>query len=55
MIIWSERSSSDRLGDGSIHWEVTYQTGTTFDMTDGRWYRVHDNIFDPTCWTYVGE
>lgn len=37
----------------SDHWRTNAHPGNTFDTSDGRWYRVHDNIFDKKNWTRV--
>lgn len=41
------------LVNSSQQWRTPEQAGTTFNVEDGHWYSVYDNIFDPNCWTYL--
>ena len=43
----------DVLVNSSQQWRTAEQTGTTFSYEGGHWYSVHDNIFDPNCWTLL--
>ena len=37
----------------SYNWQIKYNNGTTFDLKGGKWWMVHDNIFDRNNWTLM--
>lgn len=45
-----EKTSHDQLITSSGLWDVSENNGTTFNTSDGRWYSVHDDIFDLSNW-----
>jgi arylsulfatase A-like enzyme len=39
----------------SPNWKVTANDGNTFDLGEGNWWTVHDNIFDMENWVRLKE
>lgn len=39
----------------SYNWMVSENNGTTFDLKKGKWWLVHDSIFDMNNWTVMNE
>lgn len=39
----------------SFNWMVSENNGTTFDLKKGKWWLVHDSIFDMNNWTVMNE
>ena len=37
----------------SNNWVVSSNNGTRFDLADGKWWLVHDSIFDMSNWTVM--
>ena len=39
----------------SFNWVVSINNGTKFDLVDGKWWLVHDSIFDMNNWTEMDK
>lgn len=39
----------------SHNWVVSVNNGTTFDLAGGKWWQVHDNLFDMKNWTLMDK
>lgn len=50
-----DKSDGEVFVTSSYNWEVVNETGYTFDLHDGQWISVRNNIFDINNWTYVTE
>ncbi len=55
----NEFDPSSKEGEQTIVYshlfDVYENNGTRFDTSDGRWFTVHDNLFDPKNWTEIEE
>lgn len=58
------KTESDPIITTSAHWHANWYVdgegqydsdGTYYDSSDGRWYSVHDNIFEEDNWTYLPD
>ena len=47
--------TEDMLVTTSRHWSTSTYNGNTFDTSDGKWYAVKENIFDPANWREVPD
>ena len=39
----------------SYNWQIKYNNGTTFDLKQGKWWLVHDNLFDRNNWALMDK
>ncbi|MDO5127016.1 MAG: hypothetical protein Q4D54_04625 [Eubacteriales bacterium] len=49
----AEKYTSPQKITTSSLWDVTTNNGNVFDTSDGEWYEIKDNIFDPACWIRI--
>lgn len=52
-VIDSKMKNEDQFVTNSAHYETKWGTNEQFDTSDGRWFKVHDNIFDKNNWEEV--
>ncbi len=49
----SKQKEKRQLLTTSRHWETESNNGNLFDLSDGQWVTVHDNIFQKNNWSVV--
>ena len=49
-----EKTAHPQVITTSRNFSITQNNGTSFDTSDGEFLSVHDNIFNPDNWEFVG-
>ena len=51
----AEKNKEPQMLNTSEHFYLKQQMGTIFNTSDGKWYSVHDNIFDRDDWKLIDK